>query len=155
MKSVLTTLAVLLVSSVSMADGFICESPEAGLKVRVYNQVQPTLGTRNAAVMILSDMNVAGGNKTIARFQSASGTLWNEGALYTANVDLRFNDSGRKGELVAGTKLGHVDQFELAVDFSYAAPVADGEVLSGLLTVLKRGGDVIELDMVCARYLKH
>lgn len=99
-------------------------------------------------------MNVAGGNKTIARFSSAEGTLSNESAIYTADVDLRFNDSGRKGELVGGTKLGYVDQFELSVDFTYSSPVEDAELLNGLLTILKRGGDVIELDMVCARYLK-
>ena len=155
MKKILVQLAVLLTASVSLADGFICESEDAGLRVQVYNQVQPEMGVRNAAVMILSDMTVAGGRKTIARFQTATGTLWNEAALYTANVDLRFNDSGRKGELVVGTKLGHVDQFELGVDFSYAHPVADGEILNGILTVLKRGGEAIELDMVCARYLKN
>lgn len=154
MKSILTGLLVVLATSVSFADGFICESAETGLKVQAYNQVQPQEGTRNAAVLILSDMNVSGGQKTIARFQSANGTLWNESALYTANVDHRFNDSGRKGELVAGTKLAYVDQFELAVDFSYAQPVEDAEILNGMLTILKRGGEVIEVDMVCARYLK-
>jgi hypothetical protein len=152
---VMAVLAVVMGSQAALADGFVCDSEEAGLRVRVYNHTNPSEGTRNAAVMVLSDLSVGHGRKTIAKFTSATEKLWNTAALYEAKVDLRYSDSNRKGELVAGTKLGYIDTLALDIAFSYGAPVEAGEEMEGKLSIQKRDGSEIALDMLCSRYLKN
>jgi len=154
MKKLTLLVTMMIASSNVFADGFVCQSVEGDLNVKIYNHTQPEVGTRVAAVMVLSDPLVQGGRKTIARFKQTSGTLSSEGAHYLADVDLRFTDSNTKGEYIAGTRLGHVDTIALDVDFSYDQPVAEGTLVKGLLTVTKRNGDIIEKDMECSRYLK-
>jgi hypothetical protein len=143
-----------LASSAAMADGFVCKS-EDGLTIKMFNHVQPAAGTRNGAVMILSDDSIQYGRKTIARFTDVKGTLSNSGAFYGANVDLRFNDSSRKGELVLGTKLGELDRVYVDVAFSYGAPVSAQELLVGTVTATKRNGEILEQSLECSRYLKN
>ena len=149
----LVIMATLTLTASAYADGFYCASDE--LVVKVYNNTNPYVGTRNAAAMIISDPAVRYGNKTIARFSDANSTLGNQGATYTALVDLRYNDSARKGELLAGTKLGQVKAIILDVAFSYVAPLAHGDETSGFLTIVKRDGQEIQLEMNCVRYLKN
>lgn len=146
--------AIFLIAGFAHADGFVCTT-ESGLNVKVYNHTQAEMGTRTAAILVVSDSNVNGGNKTIARFTDAKGTLTSASTTYDANVDLRFNDSSRKGELIAGTKLGYVDHIYLDVDFSYAQPVAEGTEVAGQLRVLKRSGETITEQASCVRYLKN
>ena len=151
MKSLLVA-ATLLSSGLAMADGFVCTT-ESGLNVKVYNHTSDA--TRTAAVMIISDSSIQAGNKTVARFSDVKGTLNSSGANYEANVDLRFKDSARKGELLAGTKLGSVDRIYLLVDHNYLQPVAAGTMVDGLLQVAKRDGSLIEEAANCVRYLKN
>ncbi len=153
MKAIVFALAAVLgSSSIALADGFICENEQ--LKVQVYNSTQPEQGTRTAAVLVISDKTVAAGRKTIARFTEAHGVLRNDGASYVANVDLRFSDSSRKGELIGGIKLGELDAIHLGVAFSYATPVAEGTLVPALMTLKKRNGEIAAIGLVCSRYLK-
>jgi hypothetical protein len=154
MKTFILTLAFLATGSMALADGFVCQTAAGDLTVRVYNQVQPVAGTRNASIMVLSNPRVALGRKTIAKFSSES-LLSNEAAHYAADVDLRYSGSNRKGELIAGTKLGYIDTIALDIDFSYAQPVAAGEVVDGILTIQKRDGSATEVQLECERYLKN
>lgn len=147
-------LLTVLSSTVAMADGFVCTS-ESGLNLKVYNHTNANQGTRTAAVMVISDSSVGAGNKVIARFTDVKGTLTSKSQIYTANVDLRFSDSNRKGELIGGTKLGQLDQIELAVDFSYAEPMAHGEETKAFLTLIKRNGAELIESVSCLRYLKN
>lgn len=142
-------------SVAAQADGFVCETLERDLNVKVYHHTQPTLGTRNAAVMVISDPAVQAGRKTIARFQDVNGVLANDGARYTAKVDLRYADSNGAGELISGTKLGYLATIALRVGFSFAQPVAQGQALNAVLTLTKRDGEIIRRQAVCARYLKN
>ena len=153
MKKLILTIALLTTQN-ALADGFVCENIVGDLKVAVYNQVQPTKGTRNAAQMVLSNPTFMSGNKTIATFAAESGLLKNEATVYTANVDLRFTDSSRKGELIGGTKLGFLDQIELSVAHNYSKPLAEGAEALATLTLVKRNGEVLEQIMICTRYLK-
>lgn len=136
------------------ADGFVCDSVNENLRVRVYNHTLSEDGTRNPAVMVISDTTVGQGRKTIAKFEGANGSLTADTAFYDAKVDLRRIDSRRKGELIGGTKLGQLDHIKLDVLFSYADPLEAGEQTDGSLLLEKRNGDVIQIDMVCERYLK-
>lgn len=157
MKTLLITACMTigtLAASSAFADGFVCTT-DSGLVVKAYNHVQPKKGTRSPAVLVISDSSVGAGRKTIAKFTDAEGLVTAGGASFTGNVDLRYNNTGRKGELIAGTKLGEVDVIQLDVDFSYGTPVVDGEEVAGVLTILKRNGDVIEDGASCTRYLKN
>jgi hypothetical protein len=136
------------------ADGFSCQTSEGDLNVRMFNHTQAVEGTRNAAVMVLSDTGVQAGRKTIARFTDVNQTLTNHGATYVARVDLRYNDSGRKGELVSGTKLGELKTIHVDVAFSYARPLRAGQVVYGSMQLVKRNGQKIIRDLSCERYLK-
>lgn len=153
MKTLLIT-ALMLATSSAFADGFVCAT-DSGLVVKAYNHVQPKKGTRTPAVLVISDSSVGAGRKTIAKFTDAEGLVTADGASFTGNVDLRFNNTGRKGELIAGTKLGEVDVIQLDVDFSYGTPVVDGEEVAGALTILKRNGEEIVDLATCHRYLKN
>ncbi len=155
MKTIIAASFLALASQAVYADGFVCENADHGLKVKVYNSTEASVGTRTAAVMVISDTNIAYSNKTIAKFDAESKLLRNKGASYAAKVDLRFTNSSRKGELIGGTKLGQLANVDLDVDFSYAAPLEAGEVVPGYLTLAKRNGEYTVIDMECARYLKN
>ena len=155
MKSFIAASLIALASQTVYADGFVCENTDHGLKVKVFNHTNPNVGTRTAAIMVVSDTSIAYSNKTIAKFESVTGLLTSKGATYTSKVDLRFNDSGRKGELIGGTKLGQLAKIELEVAFTIAAPIEDGETTPGYLTLVKRNGEFTGLDMDCVRYLKN
>ena len=153
MKSLFFTATVLL-GSFAQADGFKCIS-ESGLNIKVYNETDANLGTRNAAVMVLSDANVGFGNKTIATFKAAKNVLVTDALTYTAKVDLRVSESNRKGELIGGTKLGYLSSVQLTVGFSYSNPVAEGTKMPATLVLQKRDGQKLLEDVVCTRYLKN
>ena len=151
MKAVLAAL-VLLATSAAHADGFRCQTKEGDLNIRIYNETNGA--TRNASVMVLSDPFVQHGNKTIAVFRAENSVLGQTGARYVANVDLRYNESGRGGENVGGTKLRYLKHIVVDLDFNYARPVAGGSMVQGIVTFLKRdGGDSFQ-EVVCHRYLK-
>lgn len=146
---------VTLSSQVALADGFRCVNEDRDLKVTVYNQTDADLGTRSGAVMVVSNPQIGEGRKTIARFSDANGVLESEGATYTADVDLRFSDSSRQGELIGGTKLGELESIKLVVAHNYLDPVEDGELLDGYVRLVKRSGGSIYHQMTCTRYLKN
>lgn len=155
MKALMTIAAVVMMAGVqAKADGFVCTS-ESGLNIKVYNHTQPDLGTRTGAIMVVSDSSINAGNKTIATFKDVTGLLTSKELLYTGKVDLRFNDTARKGELIGGTKLGELSKIMLNVNFSYLHPVSYGEELSAHLYLVKRNGDVLDESVSCARYLKN
>lgn len=153
----LATLMTLIgtLSTPALADGFVCRALDEDLNVRVYNHTSPEKGTRNAAIMVLSDPTVQSDRKTIAVFKDSTGLLSSETLSYDAKVDLRYKNSSRKGEYVAGTRLGYVDRFILDVFFSYVNPLRDGELTDAIFTIVKRNGEEITLDMECERYLKN
>jgi hypothetical protein len=153
MKSLILAFSIFTLNA--MADGFICEQPEHGLNIKVFNQTQPAAGTRNAAVMVLSDSTISYGRKTIASFSSHKRTLGQNGASYMAKVDLRVLESNRSGENILGTKLGHINKIFVDVDFNFSEPVAHNDEVSGSIIVVKRNGEELAFDLTCQRYLKN
>lgn len=156
------------VTPVAMADGFVCRDLDEKVRVQIYNYVQPEDGTRTAAVMVVSDNTVQHGRKTIARFTAANGTLSSkyedDTAYFIGDVDLRFSDSSRSGELIGGTRLGELDTITLQIDgFIYSGPMMESgeetvvpQKVEGLLVLKKRGDEGSSiLRMNCVRYLKN
>jgi len=153
MKAALLSLVLLLGSS-AFADGFICENASGNLRIKVYHQTQPEMGTRNAAILVASDPTISGGRKTIATFSSQNDLLSSHSAIYEADVDLRFKTSDRKGENIGGTKLGDLDSIKLVVDYSFSNPVASGAPVDAELTLVRRTSSDLVMPMTCTRYLK-
>jgi len=155
-KMLIVAIAVCAVSGSAYADGFVCQARNASLTVKAYNHTHAVEGTRSGAVVVLSDPEASAGEKTIARFTDAKGTLSSHGADYVANVDLRFKDQSNKEALVAGkVQLEDLDTVELSVDFSYSQPIAAGESVDGTIILNTRDGNSISLDASCERYLKN
>jgi len=156
MKSLLSVALVSLfsVGFSAQADGFVCENLDSTLSVKVYNHVKADEGTRNVAVMVLTDPQLQVGNRTIAVLRAPK-TLRSDRLTFSGRVDLRFSESSRKGELILGTKLGELKTVALTTDFSYALPLMHGEELDATLKLTKRNGDVIKEEMICNRYLKN
>lgn len=147
--------AMMFMGSAAQADGFICENYAGNLRMKVYHQTQPELGTRNVAVLVVSDPTLSHGRKTIAKFTADDALVTSHSASYTANVDLRYRNSNRKGELIGGTKLGELDHIILSVDHAFNSPVAAGTELGGVAVLVRRGSaSDIQIPMVCTRYLK-
>ena len=123
----------------------------------MYNHTQAADGTRNASIMIVSDPALQYPNKTIAKFTSANGTLITTGtAHYEGKVDLRFNDSGRGGENIAGTKLAQLKAINLYINFTYsdATSLRGAEAIFAQITYFKRNGERMSEKASCARYVK-
>ena len=154
MMTVLLGATTLAAGPSAMADGFICETSEKDLNIKVFNHNLPQLGTRNVAVMVLSDPRIKSGRKTIARFAEAKGTLANEGSIYTATVNLRENPDHQPGKRLVGTRLGQLENIVMEIDFQYSLPLQHGELTSGRMSFFKKNGSVFERRLDCTRYLK-
>ena len=163
MKTITIVMATLLaVTSVAQADGFKCTGLSTGTVIKLYNHTDPSQGTRNAAIMIVSDSSEDAGSRTIATFKDVSNLLNAQGyGQYSAKVDLRFSGSNNTNKAVAGTTLGNLATIGLVVDFDYAhtsqANTAMEETgsIAGVISYNKRDGEVLKEAANCVRYLKN
>lgn len=137
--------------SPAFADGFLCHSDAHHLNVKLFNHTRPEMGTRNPAVMIISDREVAYGRKTIGRFFNIDADA-TEG-LRNYRINLATERDIRGGEYIAGTRLMYVRSIGFSVNFSYDNPVEEGAALDGSLMLTKTNGEIIRLDLDCTRYL--
>jgi hypothetical protein len=154
MKALTATFLMMSLSATAQADGYRCQTVDGDLNVKIFNHTQAAVGTRNGAIMVLSNPEVLKGRKTIATFTSEKGTLAQKGATYVGKVDLRVSGSDRAGEYVGGTRLGELKHVVVAIDHNILQPVAEGTELSGTISFLKRdGGDDFQ-ELACVRYLK-
>jgi len=130
-------LALGFLGTSAFADGFKCEGTDSTLNVKVYNHVQPQLGTRTPAKLIISDL--------------IQGTL-----------AVRSTDQIRKHNLVntvqyvvnGNQKLG-ASKAILQVAFKAGREViAEGEERSGQLILASADGSRTVYELSCERYLK-
>lgn len=163
MQIIITVIMAIATISTAKADGFKCQGLNTGVMVKVYNHTQPSEGTRSVAIMIVSDSNIGSPNKTIAKFTDENKTLAYKGAgLFQAKVDLRYQESSKKGENIAGTKLGELKKIELQLfshtgyKFTYdiASTFAHADAMNARLSYIKRNGEILEEKALCTRYLK-
>ena len=157
MKTVMMVVAGMIATTAAQADGFVCQGQNTGLVFKMYNHTQAIDGTRNAAILIISDPAVGAGNKTIASFSDAKSTVSNSGATYTGKVDLRVSESSLGGRNIAGTKLSQLAAITASVDFNYTndTPSMDGQSFEGQASYAKRNGEILEEKLSCTRYKKN
>ncbi len=154
MKTILALLITFTFSQTLWADGFVCHTADGELDVKVYNKILPEEGTRNAAVMILSNPSVSFGRKTVATFTADEGTLSNTGSKYFARVDERFNNIP-KGEYLQSTRLDYLKTIIVDIDFSYNNPSLHQDTTEGWMILIKENGAPIKSKLLCERYLKN
>lgn len=159
----LISIAALLISTTALADGWECWTNSKDIaeyqrvRIKVYNNVMPEEGTRNVAVLVLSNpaYSEEEGNRTIAEFEAPL-LESEESANYSVNVDDRFSSvRDNAKELIAGTELDQLQSIELDINFSYGAPIADGERTGADLTLTKEDGEQIFQKLLCQRHLKN
>ena len=154
MKMGVLFLVTMFCCSASFADGFVCEEKDGILKAKVYNHVQPKLGTRKGAVMVLSDPNKAEGQKTLAVFKGINKVLFNSGPTYISYVNPGVEESSQLSAEIADVRTEEIYSIVLDVDFDYNNPVAAGQKVLAELVLVKNNGDKVYLDLECRRYLK-
>ncbi|NDF16106.1 hypothetical protein EB061_12440, partial [bacterium] len=109
------------IASAAHADGFDCQAHNTGLRIHVANSTNPHLGTRTPEAMTVVNPLLKPDQQEIVKFTRENRTLTYLGrGSYLGSVDRRFLDSGRQGENIAGTKLGHLKSILLDIEFSYA-----------------------------------
>jgi hypothetical protein len=147
--------AALLFAHTAHSDGFVCDSTHESLRIQVYNHTQPRSGTRNVAVMVLSDPSKPWGERTLARFTAEADGLTNRGATYVAVLSRSSNLlSATESRRLQGLQLGQLEEIVLNIDFSYTYPVGHGDFVAGVLELNQISGDQLWVDLDCRRYLK-
>ncbi len=157
MKTIMMIVMGMMAVTVAKADGFKCVGASTGLIFKMYNHTHAVDGTRNAAIMVISDPAVVYGNKTIVSFTDAKSTLSSKNVVYTGKVDLRVIESSRKGENIAGTKLGQLASIKANIFFNYSSdtPSLSGDQMNGVATYAKRDGEKLQEKLLCSRYKKN
>lgn len=131
---VITVLA--LVSSTSFASGFVCSGQ--GYNVKMYNQVQPSLGTKNPAVLVVSSEQ--GGTIAVLKGDEIEKASSTNTVSYSGTVN--------------GYQHGRFLHVELQV---VKTPVANGPFAGqhfGMLT-LNTDSKNLSAKLACQPYLKN
>lgn len=149
---VLTLVAIAGLVPSARADGFVCDATHESLRIQVYNRTQPEDGTRNVAVLVLSDPSKAKGERTLMRFDADNDGLTNSGAHYTVVVKPLILPMVDRA--VQGIQLGQLREVVLGIDFSYHYPIPGDDRVAGVLELYQLNGDELFVDLDCRRYLK-
>jgi hypothetical protein len=157
MKNLILSLVVLGLPALSQASGFSCQTIEGDLSVLIHNYAHPEKGTRKGAMMVLTDSLSQEETRTLIRFYGDTKHLQNKGAHYVGIVYKSYHDGswGGRVESVLGNPLTELLRIEADIDFSYSAPVANGEEVSGSLVLVRVDGDEVVRDLSCKRILKN
>ena len=141
MKNILTTiLAVAAISGTAFADGFRCESPE-GVRAKVYNHTRPERGTKNLAVVVISDSY---GTRYVARNSEMTREFERS----------RVHHFGRLEDRQDGVKDFVILDIRHTRDSRSLGDLADGENLDGRLTIFDEQTGTETYQLSCERYLK-
>jgi hypothetical protein len=149
MKTLIAMIATLL-STAAYADGFRCLAP-GEIAFTVYNHTQAASGTRNGAVMIISDRRPDAQPTTIAIFRSSDNNLTSNGTTYVANVDLRFKSINRNNFF----NIQELSTLTLDVDYNYNQPTAPRATVEGTVVYGYRNGTSSEVEVSCVHYFKN
>jgi hypothetical protein len=135
MKTSVVLLALALIPTFATADSFNCDSSATEhLHVLIQNNTDPTLGTRTAAVLLVTDTQADFGERT----RIASKNIRQNGTYWTADT------SAYQGG-ITGQAIGEYDKTELSQvqvyipAFNYNEADKDGIEYAGHLFLFKAG----------------
>jgi len=129
-------LTLALMTGMASASGFKCEGLDSGFRTKLFNHVQPGLGTRVPAAMIVSHED--------------------EGTLLSAKgADIRKRNRANTVQYVTdGNDRLDADTVILQIRFKEGREVIErGETAPGQLVLVKDGTREV-YDLSCERYLK-
>jgi hypothetical protein len=135
MKTSLVLLALSLIPAFASADSFNCNSSAIEhLHVRIQNNTDPALGTRTAAVLLVTDTEAAFGERT----RIASNEVRQNGTYWT--VDTTAYQSGTPGQAVGEYDKTELSQVQVYIPaFTYNEANKDGSEYPGHLFLFKAG----------------
>ncbi len=154
MKTSLVLLVLALLPSLSNADSFNCDSSGVEhLHVRIQNNTDPALGTRTAAVLLVTDTQAAFGERTliVSRELKQNGTYW--------TVDISTDVSGVTGKTIGEYDKSELSQVQVYIPaFTYNEGEKDGAEYPGHLFLFKTGetNDISQdIELGCIYTTKH
>lgn len=138
------------------ADGFICESPQGYLRIKIFHHTSfQTGGTRKVAVMVLSNPRVPMGKRTIGVFNESKGNLLRDSSAYIANFDFRFKGLYSKPqEFIKDISKRDIQTLEITPNFNINEPIAPAAKLKARFKMNLRSGQAYQGWIECIRYLK-
>ncbi|MBP7843478.1 MAG: hypothetical protein KA116_01565 [Proteobacteria bacterium] len=149
-------LFISLTANFLWADGFICESPQGYLRIKIFHHTSfQTGGTRKVAVMVLSNPRVPMGKRTIGVFNENKGTLIRDSSSYFANFDFRFKGLYSKPqEFIKDISKKDIQSLEITPNFNINEPIAPSAKLKARFKLSLRSGQDYQGWIDCIRYLK-
>jgi calcineurin-like phosphoesterase len=112
-------------ASVAHADSFVCETADQSVRVKLQNHVHAAYGTREAAILVVSDLTAAPGTHTLI----TSTDITQNGPFWTANTPDGDSES-KLGELF----LAQIQKVTLDIpSYNFNESNKDGETLDGVL----------------------
>jgi hypothetical protein len=161
MKNTTYLLALTLVTiapTLALADGFDCTGRNSGIEVKIYNNTDPSMGTRTPAVLIVSDPSRDYGDRTIATFKNDQITAEGHGT-YFATTDTVDHRPTADAQVLQNSRLGHLENVLLKMNFSYAEEFLTDltkkpESFSGSVYYQETSGATRNESVRCTHYLK-
>jgi len=125
MKQFALILFALAGTSVAHADSFVCETGDQTISVKLQNHVHADYGTREAAILIVSDNTADVGGRTLI----TSTDISQNGPFWTANTP-----NGDSETTLGSLNLAQIQKVTLDIpSFNFNESNKDGETLEGVL----------------------
>ncbi len=143
--------AVLVGSQAAKADGFVCADESNTYGLKIYDNVTASFGTRNPAVMVISNGSQESGAKTLATFTPAQGGLQLSGGVYVVNL----NFPPAYTQTFGGVKMSDIKELNVLINHNFNQVLAPGQKVPGSVSIVEKSGKFAVLKLVCKRYLKN
>ena len=143
--------AVLVGTQSAKADGFICVDQAGTYGIKLYDNVQPSLGTRVPAVMVISSGSQTSGSKTLATFTPSEGNL----NFMTGTYHAIANFPSAYNELLGGVKMSQIKELDFSVNHNFNQILQPSQKVSAQLKIQDKNHNSTYVNFTCARYLKN
>lgn len=128
-----------------------CESVDGDVQFQILMEVRNKNESPQALGMTVTDLNVSADRSEIATFMYNDGVLNNTNGVVVGYVDLANPRTSRKGERIAGTRLGHLRSIMVDLDIDFTTRPTVGEKYSAQAVYLKKIGEELVQDLDCSR----
>ncbi len=144
------SIAIFTASQAAKADGFICADQSGQFGIKLYDNVQPKLGTRSPAILIITDGSKEAGGKTLASFTPDQGDLHLAYGSYhaTANFPSAYN------QLLEGVKMSQIKELVFSVKHDFNRPLPANQKALAQLQIHDKSQNTTYVNFTCTRYLK-
>lgn len=153
--NLLVLLAISSISTIALADGFVCKTDREDLDIRVSNPRPVAKAFPSAAMKISSNPIAYARKRDTALFTNIQSSISASSIFYLANVATHSSPNNRPDGVFSGIRLNLIDQIMVEVFFDNQHIMQYGEYVPGTLTIAKRDGHRTLRRLDCFRYLKN